>query len=106
MSDEFRVCTNNPYEEIERLRAELAAERELTKELGNINYANSTEIYELKEQVRKLREALVPFIKAKSAIIGVGLPGHDVNHMRLDIDARDLRRARAVLAETKGDGDE
>jgi hypothetical protein len=91
-------------DEIERLRAELAAERERAVEKLAI-WRKQSDADE--RMIYKLRKALKPFAKAYSLVIPDEHPlRFKPNSNTPELVEGDLRRAFTVYAETKGDGDE
>jgi predicted nuclease with TOPRIM domain len=100
------------YAEIDRLRAELAAERERIAEMQAVEKLDGRAIDRLTRENAKLREALEPFAKAaenfddfpiKDAEQWFAYSGtsSQKENGKGAITVGDLRRARAVLKETE-----
>jgi hypothetical protein len=104
-SDETKTdCVINAHmhraaDEIERLRADLAAERGFRAETERQLQDAFNKMGALLEDRDKLREALEPF-----AIRNISDKAPDLD--TVPVFVAHLRRARAVLEETKGGGDE
>jgi len=85
-------------DEVARLRAELAAERERVEKLSQENAALRCDAAGGRERVAKLREALEPLKASADRADSDDLADTDATY----VVVAHLRRARAVLAETKG----
>jgi hypothetical protein len=96
----FHIWTDEPTaldraaDEIERLRAELAAERELKEKYMRKAIARTKER-------NKLREALEPFANHREQHVCQYGGLSDEHMMAPAVTVGDLRRARNVLDETK-----
>jgi hypothetical protein len=94
--------------EIERLRVDLAAERERVEKLSQENAALRCDAAGGRERVAKLREVLEPFVIPRDGAHSGALYNDSVvfafeGHK---ITVGHFRHARTVLAETKGDANE
>jgi hypothetical protein len=88
-------------DEIERLRAELAAERERKKSYMQGEITEYERAEKAEKRVSTLREALKPFSKECDRLGAQFVTPETV--MRPTIEAGELSRARAVYQETGGD---
>jgi chromosome segregation ATPase len=95
--DEYRKVNWSIHDQLNALRAELAALRK-EHEAMKTGFEVASEI--LGDDIAKLCEALEPF-----AAQATDRDDYTSGRVEITVAMPDLRRARAVLKETKGDGD-